>query len=226
MNPLRAATLALVTASLLAACGGSSSSPTPNANPTPTPPAGATPTPTPPPPGATPTPTAPPGGYTFGGASGTNSFAPGANGTITLGAYAPITSATFTFGNNTASSSFSLTITDALNNGDITPAGFPADNAVAGATPIVYFQISNPTSTDGTFGSTTPQIAIVDSAGFGSFASCSFDVYSDNGSGLMWFSPGITAAPSGTTLTLAAKNIAPSTIDFKPGKAYFAISCK
>jgi hypothetical protein len=84
---------------------------------------------------------------------------------VTLTAYDNIAAALQFGAANTAS--VTVSISDALSNGDISPNTLPADNATSGVAPFLYLSFYNGTSTTVTFGSSTPAIQLTDTAGFG-----------------------------------------------------------
>jgi hypothetical protein len=212
-------------ASVLAACsGGKSSSPAPSthATATPTPaPSGsgnATATPTPhatatPTGGATATPT--PGATGTPGSGLTYTFPVATQATLTLTANQtpqPVTipvyhSITVSAQFSAPSVSGSLTFSDGLNNGDITPA-VPTDNASA-ATPVIYMSVYNGGASDISFGGNFPQLTLTDTSGFGGKTSCEFDSY-NNGT---WQTL-VSAAISGDSVTLGPESIPGNTVDF------------
>jgi hypothetical protein len=123
------------------------------------------------------------------------------------------------FGNGT------VTFSDALNNGDISPNTLPVDNATAGFVPVIYLSLYNGSTSDINFGTTTPALTMTKSTGFGGATSCNFDIYKDQGSGLKW-STFLTAAISGNTVTFASMSIPGNTVDFFPGQQETAFACK
>ena len=177
----------------------------------------------------TPTPSASPTypAYTLGGASSSASFTPGNGGTIALGAYQNITSLQVAFPATTAAAGFQLTVSDALGNGDITPAGFPPDDVISGATPIVYFKITNTTSgSSGSFGSTAPGLTLNDANSLAGYGECSFDGYAKNNGSFVWFRVAPTVTPTSGTLTFAPFDLSPGTVSIPNGKPFYAaIAC-
>jgi len=163
--------------------------------------------------------------YAFGGASTTTTFTNGHTPAQTvLGAYQNI-SATLQFATVTQDSG-TLTISDAIGNGDITPS-LAADNATTGYTPVVYFSVYNPGPADIQTGTTAPAVSITKSTGFGSATTCNLDVYGDQGSGPVWFTiPGASATISGNTVSVPQTALPPgNNVDFQPGQQVVAISC-
>ncbi len=164
---------------------------------------------------------------TFGGPSTTGAFASGTTmAELTLPAYQSI-SLSVQFGPTLAGSG-TITLSDALNNGDITPT-LPADDAVPGSTPEIYLSIYNAGPSAYSTGPTTPTITVTKSTGFGSATACEFDFYGDNGNGgsPTWNSSGISGVISGNTATLAPITLPDgNTIDIKPGQTAAAISCQ
>ena len=237
---LRFAPLGFVACAVLIGCGGGGSSaptpPNPGATATPNPGATATPTPGPsstptpgatatPTPGATATPTPGPG-FTFGGSSANPTFTAGQTSTVNLAAYMGI-SVSIAFPAPSSPSSFTLGFADAVNNGDITPAGFVADNATAGYTPILYMGVTNSTNTNDAFGNTSPAFTITDTnASFASFTTCELDVYSHNGGPTPIWHMIASGSRSGTTVTVPSVSLGASqTLNFQPGQQSVAISC-
>lgn len=192
--------------------------PTPTATPTATPSAVASPTATPSA-SASPT-TAPLANYSFAGASGSGSFTTSSGGTITLAPYANDTgggSVSF----HAPNGSTTITVADAVNNGDITPTGFPADSA--GGTVFVYIKLS--ASADATFPD-TPQMTWTASTFPGT--SCYFDGYVNNGGAYAWQHIVGPVTPSGGTVTFPYTVLsAGQTVDFKAASPFYgAVSCR
>jgi hypothetical protein len=160
--------------------------------------------------------------WSFGGSSGdlipTTSSSPVP---VALPVYKNIT-ATLQFGvANTAS--VTVSVSDALNNGDVSPNTVPTDNATSGATPFLYLSFYNGTSTTVSFGSSTPAIQLTDTAGFGITSNCEVDDYANNA----WTSSGATGTVSGTSVTINSAALANSgTFQFLPGQTIAAIACK
>jgi hypothetical protein len=145
---------------------------------------------------------------------------PSTNPTVTLTQGAVTLTATFSA--NTGGSG-TILANLGFNNGDITPAISPADNAVGGNTTIVYGSFYNPTANDIQFGNSTPKIVLTDTNGLGAATSCSLDVYANNGGGLAWGSVA-TGAPSGNSVTILAAP-AGGSLDLNPGQQIVAVSC-
>jgi hypothetical protein len=131
-------------------------------------------------------------------------------------------SATLQFGAaNTAN--IATVVSDAVNNGDVSPNTLAADNATSGATPYLYLSFYNGSGTTVSFGSGTPAIQLTDTAGFGTTSTCELDDYTNNA----WSSTGATGAISGTGVTIASATLANSgTFQFVPGQTIAAIACK
>ncbi|HEY8297681.1 MAG TPA: hypothetical protein VIG32_06630 [Candidatus Baltobacteraceae bacterium] len=129
-------------------------------------------------------------------------------------------SATIQFGAPTSGSG-PVQISDALNNGDISPNTLPADNATSGATPIFYISIYNANSTEIDINS-TPAVTVTDSNGFGSATACTLDSY-NNGA---WKNTQVpSAAPSGTSVTFPASTLGKLQITAN-AQQIVALSCK
>jgi hypothetical protein len=140
---------------------------------------------------------------------------------VALAAYNNIT-ATLQFG-GASTANIATVVSDAVNNGDVSPNTLPADNATSGATPFLYLSFYNGTSTTVTFGSATPSIQLTDTAGFGTASHCELDGYTNNA----WSSTGATGAISGTGVTIASATLANSgTSQFLAGQTIMAIACK
>ncbi|HEY5258932.1 MAG TPA: hypothetical protein VIJ12_11210 [Candidatus Baltobacteraceae bacterium] len=164
--------------------------------------------------------------YTFGGSSATLSARAGQTpAAMNLAAYQGI-SASVQFGQVTSGSG-TLTGSDALNNGDVSPNTLPADNATVGYSPIMYFSIYNPGPATISFGSLTPSFTLTKATGFGGSGPCELDVYTNNNSNqLVWQSVGVTGSVSGTTATVNAATLPPgNTVDFQPGQQGVAVAC-
>lgn len=203
-----------------AGCGGGSTTSTP---PTTSPTSAPTSSPTSSPtsaPSAAPTPT-----WTFSGTSATLSATSGQTASVSLTAYQGIT---FAAQFSAATSTGSLSVSDALNNGtDVTPATLPLDNATAGAAPIIYASFYNGSTTSIGFGSQTPAITVTDANGFGTATTCELDVYSSNGSSTTTWNAvatGGTISGNATTIPPVAL-VAPMTVDFQPGQQIIAVAC-
>ncbi len=108
-------------------------------------------------------------------------------------------------------------ITDALNNGDVSPA-LPVDNANPPAQPVLYVSIFNATSGTGTanFGA-TPTVTVT--GNFGSATTCGLDILTSAG----WISSGAAGTVTGGALTIPSM---PLGIQLPPGQIATAISCK
>jgi hypothetical protein len=146
---------------------------------------------------------------------------PSTNPTVTLTQGA--VTLTGTFSANTSGSG-TIDVNLGFNNGDITPAISPVDNATAN-TPIIYASFYNPTSSDIQFGTMTPKVVLTDTNGLGAATSCSLDVYSNNGGGSAWGSVA-TGAPAGNSVTISAVALGgSSTLDLSPGQQIIAVSC-
>ncbi len=166
--------------------------------------------------------------WAFGGSSGTLTATAGQTpAAVNLSAYGNI-SASVQFG-QVVSGSGTITLSDALNNGDVSPA-LPADNATAGFSPVVYFSAYNSGPSTISFGANTPQFTLTKTTGFGGATTCEFDVYGEQGNngGRAWFSPqSATGTISGNTVTVNSVALPPgNTVDFSPGQQIVAISCK
>lgn len=157
--------------------------------------------------------------WTFGGSSTSASFTAGTTpSVVTLSAYRGVT-----VGIQWAapvSGTGSITFTDAINSGDVTPNTLPADNAAAGYTPIIYIDMDTAATID--FGTSVPSLTVTSTA-LSAYATCSLDVLQGN---LTWMAPGVQGSvASGKTVigpaTLPAGN------DVKiAGQQIVAISCK
>jgi hypothetical protein len=209
-SQLRTASLIAV-AALAAGCGGGST--TPNTSSTATP----SPSPT----------SSSSAAFTFNGSSGTGNFNQGTTtGAVALSAYHNVSvSIQFTA---PASGSGTLNMSDALNNGDVSPNTLPADNATSGYNAVIYLSVVNPGSTDINFGPNIPAVSVTNSAGFGGAAACELDVYGKNGNGstLSWFNSGATGNISGNNVTVGPAQLpAGNTVNFESGQQIIAISC-
>jgi hypothetical protein len=168
----------------------------------------------------------PPPAYTFAGSTASVTYTAGQTPTAaSLTAYHGITvTATFvapTSGNGT------INYSDAINNGDITPSGFVADNATTGYTPIVYLSADNVGTQDISFGANVPTIQLGDLS-LTSYTSCNFDVYGSNGNNTYsWFTAPNAGTPSGSGVTVGGGTLpAGNTVDFKAGsQQIIAVSC-
>lgn len=147
---------------------------------------------------------------------------PSTNPTVTLTLGAVTLTGTFSA---STSGSGTIDVNLGFNNGDITPAISPVDNATAN-TPVIYASFYNPTTSDLQFGTSTPKVVLTDTNGLGtSPTSCSLDVYSNNGGGFAWNSVA-TSTPSGNSVTIPAVALGgSSTLDLSPGQQIVAVSC-
>jgi hypothetical protein len=201
----------------LAACGGGSSTSTPattkpsaTASPTTSPSASGSASASP---SAAPTPE-----YAFPAPQATM---PSTNPTVTLTQGA--VTMTGTFSANTGGSG-TIDVNLGFNNGDITPAITPADNATTN-TPIIYASFYNGTTNDIQFGTMTPKVVLTDTNGLGAATWCSLDVFSNNGGGSAWGSVA-TGTPAGNSVTIPPTAIGgSSTLDLEPGQQLVAVSC-
>lgn len=165
--------------------------------------------------------------YAFGGASAQADFVQGqTTPPIDLAAYRNVT-LTITTGTVTSGSG-TLTLRDAFNDGDITPAA-PVDNATTGYTPVVYLSFENPGPGIVSVGSDSPGATLKKTDGFGGATSCELDVYGSQGEGQgkSWFAlPGASATISGDEVTIPSVAIPnEGSVDFEPGQTIVAISC-
>jgi len=209
-SSLRTASLAAA-ALIVAGCGGASTTPSTGSNSTPSP---------------APTSSAS-SQFTFGGSSASGTFSSGTTpGAVSLSAYHNVAvSVQFVA---PSSGSGTLNFSDALNNGDVSPNTLPADAATAGYSPVVYLSVVNPGSTDISFGTNIPAFTVTNTAGFGSAATCSLDVYGKNGNSNTpgWFASGGTGSIAGNAVTIGPVQLpAGNTVDFKSGQQIVAISC-
>lgn len=184
---------------LLAACGGGGTTPATSS---------ATPTPSP---------SGSPSGnaeFTFGGSSQTVTVAQGQSIAVNLKAYHGITVSGSFFGSSSATT---VVLSDATNQGDVTPNTLPADNAAAGYNAGIYISIVNQGSQISTSSAT---LVLTDTNGFGGATTCSLDVY--GGSPASWSPSGLTATISGQSVTFNS----PQGPQFGVGQSIIAISCK
>jgi hypothetical protein len=210
LSQLRTVSLIAV-AALAAGCGGGSTTPATSSTATPSP---------------SPT-SSSSSAFTFNGSSGTGNFSQGTTpGAVALSAYHNV-SVSIQF-SAPASGSGALNMSDALNNGDVSPNTLPADNATSGYSAVIYLSAVNPGSTDINFGSNIPVFTVTNSAGFAGATVCELDVYGKNGnsSTVSWFNSGATGNISGNNVTVGPAQLpAGSTVDFKSGQQIIAISC-
>jgi hypothetical protein len=166
--------------------------------------------------------------WAFGGSSTSLSVTNGQTpGPANLTPYNNV-SLSIQFGQITSGSGV-IKISDALNNGDITPNTVPLDNATSGYTPIIYITLFNAGPQTISAGTSVPAITLTKSTGFGSATTCNLDLYIDPGTGTKSWNalPGATAAISGNTVSSPA-TVLPggSTVDFQPGdQPALAIAC-
>ncbi len=167
---------------------------------------------------------APAATWTFSGSTATLSATSGQTASVNLPAYQSITFAA-QFG--AATSTGSLSLSDALNNGDVTPNTLPADNATTGALPLIYVSFYNASTTTVGFGSQTPAITVTDTSGFGTATACELDVYVKNGgSTLTWNAVATGGTISGTTATIPSVALSGGmTVDFQSGQQIVAVAC-
>ena len=165
--------------------------------------------------------------WAFGGSSTTVTATAGLTPSVaTLSAYNNISgSVQFPL---VASGSGSFTLSDALNNGDVTPGTLPADNATSSLSPVSYASYYNQGPVTISFGTTTPAVTLTKSTGFGGATGCELDVYNNQGQGtpLTWFGIPATGAISGNTVTVPSITLPPgNTVLIKPGQLVTAIAC-
>ncbi len=112
-------------------------------------------------------------------------------------------------------------MTDALNDGDVTPTALPADNATLGLTAVLYLSFYNPGSSALLFGAETPRLVFTKPTGFGGASRCELDRYSAN----TW----TTAEPatiSGTSVIVSSvTEAAGDVVNFRPGQELAALAC-
>lgn len=210
-------------------------SPTPSPSPTPT----ATPTATPTP---VPTATAIPD-FAFGGPGDSFQFSGGATGSLhPFGAYHNIGYTVLAWSLNVNDHGFALDVETADDNGDTYVNGshvtFPVDDAVPGATPIVYFQFNNLATFDIIF-TTSPLVHVNYLVPFPG-QTCYVDQYlAGPGGGYTWSTTGLSGTPGTANLDgstdlfinpvgnpAAVGNTGGISLPFPPGKFYYAVSCK
>jgi hypothetical protein len=129
------------------------------------------------------------------------------------------------FSQDSNSTTGTLDMNLGLNNGDITPAISPTDDATFGNTALVYVSLYNPMATTLRFGATT--ITVTDSSGFGGATTCELDNYVSGGGPIAagWASSGSTGAVSGDSVTIAP-SVYDKYITFSPGGQFIqAVSC-
>jgi hypothetical protein len=148
---------------------------------------------------------------------------------VSLAAYQGI-SAQIQFGLVTSGSG-TITVSDALNNGDVSPNTLPTDvNASTGYTGLLYIAFYNANATAINFGSSTPTIVVTDSAGFGTKTTCGLDIYSTvgNSANLTWNPSGAIGTITGNTVTIPSTTLSSGgTVQFNPAsETITAISCR
>jgi len=192
--------------------------PTPAASPTPTP--AATPSPIP--------------AYSFAGPGDNFQFSGGGSGSLKpFGAHNNIGYTQLSWSQNLNGSGFNLgvyiadDVADTYVNG--TPTKFPVDDAVAGATPVIYYQFTNTAAFDLIFTS-TPSILVNYLVPFPG-ATCYLDVYAPNGGGYAWTTTGLTGqpSPSGGSYYLFFTAVYlnnGANLPLPSGVSYDAVSCK
>lgn len=206
--------------------------PAPTASPTQTPSPSPTPTETPTPtPAATPSPIP---AYVFAGPGDNFQFSGGGSGDLKpFGAYHNIGYTQLAWSQNLNGSGFNLgvyiadDVADTYVNG--TPTKFPVDDAVAGATPVIYYQFTNTAAFDLIFTS-TPSILVNYLVPFPG-ATCYLDVYAPNGGGYAWTTTGLTGqpSPSGGSYYLFFTAVYlnnGANLPLPSGVSYDAVSCK
>jgi virginiamycin B lyase len=163
--------------------------------------------------------------WAFGGSTASLSAIQGQTpAAVNLSAYNNV-SASIQFSQDSSGSS-TLSFSDALDNGDITPNTLPVDNATAGYTPVIYLSIYNPGPTTVSFGSNTPGVSLTKTTGFGGATTCHLDGYFSNGGAPTWQFINGTGAISGTSVTVNPATLGGgNTVDFTPGQTVVAVAC-
>jgi hypothetical protein len=124
--------------------------------------------------------------------------------------------------------SATLTISDALNNGDVTPNTLPADNANTPYKYLVYFSFFNPGPQGVAFGY-TPQVQLTNTNGFGGATLCEIDelaLFNGASSPPTWRNLGASAPVSGNTVSVPATYLFGSSVTIQPGQYVIGIGCK
>lgn len=131
--------------------------------------------------------------------------------------------------NTVTSGSGVIELSDALNNGDISPNTVPADTSTASYTPVIYLSIFNHGPQTISMGTSAPAITVTKSTGFGGATTCNLDLWVDMGAGSRSWNalPGATGTISGTSVTIPSTALpGGGTIDVKPGdQPIIAIAC-
>lgn len=139
---------------------------------------------------------------------------------VVLSAYNSL-SATLQFG--AASSATTIAVSDAINDGDVSPNTMPTDNATSNSLPELYLSFYNASGTTVTFGSATPTVQLSDNLGFGGATVCELDDLS----GGVWGATGATGTISGTSVTINSIALANQAVfQFQPGQTLLAIACR
>ncbi len=160
--------------------------------------------------------------YVLGGAAATLLATAGKTPAIlTLPSYGGL-SATIQF-TQASTDNGTLVVSDALNNGDVTPTALPADNATLGLTAVLYLSFYNPGSSALLFGAETPRLVFTKPAGFGGATRCELDRYNAN----TWTSAtGEPATLSGTSVIVSSvTEAAGDVVNFQPGQQLAALAC-
>jgi hypothetical protein len=121
-----------------------------------------------------------------------------------------------------------LIISNALNNGDVTPNTLPVDNASPPYKYLVYFSFFNPGPQGVAFGY-TPQVQITDTGGFGGATLCEIDelaLFNGPSSPPVWKSLGANAPVSGNSVSVPATFLFGSSVTVQPGQYIVGIGCK
>jgi hypothetical protein len=201
---------------------------TPTIAPTATPTVAPTATPTAAP-NATPIPA-----YVFSGPGDSFQFSGGGSGDLKpFGAWHNVGYTQLAWSQNQNNSGFDLGVFIAVNSGDVflngQPATFPVDDAVPGATPVIYYQFTNTASFDLVFTS-TPSILVNYLVPFPG-ATCYVDQYAPNGGGYAWTTTGLTGQPEAGSgsyylfFTAVYLNNG-ANLPLPSGVSYDAVSCK
>jgi hypothetical protein len=170
--------------------------------------------------------------YAFGGSSGLLSLIESLLPLpISLSLYQGITVGTLQLATPLLGNA-TVTVSDAINDGDITPSGFLADvgvnAAVAGFTPVVYLSLLNPTNVAISLGSSVPALTLLDlNPAFLTYSSCHIDLLGTIGATLAWQYTGSNGTPALTALSIAAGTLGGGGLVKIPadGQTILAITC-
>lgn len=166
--------------------------------------------------------------YAFGGSSTTVSLS-ATSPTPTLSAYKGLSVA---FTEPSLGGSGTLTLSDATNSGDITPA-LTADNAVSGYKPVIYLSEANASATAGTANFTGNGSFTVTGSALGTYTTCRLDAYYNTASGYVWqaagpvVGTGLSGSGASASVTVTPyQTLGTISTIFPQGQQIDAVSCQ